>query len=87
MVIDIFHKLVYGARLFMKGASWGYFVLVFDSSSEPAALPRNSDACVLGGSGTEFEVARSTSCEESADATKNASMDHELNMGRFCFRA
>ena len=28
----IFHKLVINARLFMKKASWGFCVLVFDSS-------------------------------------------------------
>ena len=31
-----FHQLVNRARLFMKKASWGCFILVFDSSVEPA---------------------------------------------------
>ena len=77
----IFHKLVFSARLFMKKAIWGSCVLVFDSSGEPGAQPRNSDFCVLGGSGTEFEVGRTTSCEDGADSTINAPMDHESSMG------
>ena len=60
----IFHKLVLSARLFMKKASWGYSVLVFDSSGEPAAHPGMSDSCAPDGSGTEFKVGRTTSCEE-----------------------
>ena len=64
----IFRKLVFSARLFMKKASWGYCVLVFDSSGEPAVLPEISDSCAPGGYGTEVEVGRTTSCEEVADA-------------------
>ena len=56
-----FHKLVNSARLFMKKASWGCCVLVFDSSGEPAGHPDVSDAFAPGCSGTEFEVGR-TSC-------------------------
>ena len=41
----IFHKQVHSARLFMKKASWGCFVLVFDSSGEPAGHPDFSDSC------------------------------------------
>ena len=77
----IFEKLVFSARLFMKKASWGYCVLVFDSDGEPAAHPRISDSCAPGGCGTEFEVGRTTSCEEGADGTVNSPMDHESNMG------
>ena len=43
-----FHKLVNNARLLMKKASWGCFVLVFDSSSEPAGHPGFSDSCAPG---------------------------------------
>ena len=59
----IFHKLVFSARLFMKKASWGCCVLVFDSSGEPAVHPEISDSFTLGCSGTDFEVGSTTSCE------------------------
>ena len=48
----VFHKLVFSARLFMKKASWGCCVLVFDSSGEPAVHPEVSDSCAPGCSGT-----------------------------------
>ena len=76
----IFHKLVFRARLFMKKASWGCCVLVFDSSDEPAVHPEFSDSCARGCSGTEFEVGRTTSCEEGVAATKNAPMDYDSSM-------
>ena len=76
----IFQELVFIARLFMKKASWGFCVLVFDSSGDPAAHPGITDTSARGGSGTEFDVGR-TSCEEGVDATKSAPMDHESNMG------
>ena len=77
----IFHKLVNSARLFMKKASWGCFILVFDSSGEPAGHPEFSDSCAPGCSGTEFEVGR-TSCEDGLGATVHAPMDYESSM--FC---
>ena len=77
VTIHLFCKLVSNARLFMKKASCGYCVLVLDSSFEPTCLPRIGDFCFPGGSGTEFEVRRITSCEEGADAKMNAPMDHE----------
>ena len=76
----ISHRLVFSARLFLKKASWGYCVLLFDSSGKSAAHPGISDSCAPGGSGTEFEVARTTSYEEGADATVNAPMNHESSM-------
>ena len=83
----IFHKLVNSARLFMKRASWGCFILVFDSSGEPAGHPEFSDSCALGCSGTEFEVGR-TSCEDCLDATVHAPMEYESSMfcSTCCFR-
>ena len=72
----IFHKLVNSARLFMKKASWGCFVLVFDSSGEPAGHPDFSDSCAPGFCGKEFEVGR-TSCEDGVGATVYAPMDYE----------
>ena len=59
----IFHKLGLSARLFIKNASWGYCILVFDSSGEPAAHAGLYDSCAPGSSGTEFEVRRTTSVE------------------------
>ena len=44
----IFHRLPISARLFMKKASWGCCVLVFNSSSEPAVHPEISDLCAPG---------------------------------------
>ena len=75
------------ARLFMKNASWGCCVLVFDLSGEPAGHPELSDSCAPGCSGTEFEVGR-TSCEEGVGATKHAPMDYEssMNCSTFCIR-
>ena len=75
----IFHKLVISARLFMKKASWGCCVLVFDSSGEPAGHPKFSDSCAPGCSGTEFEVGL-TSCEDGVGATVHAPMGYESTM-------
>ena len=69
----------------MKKASCGYCVLVFNTSGKPAALPGVSDSCGPGGSWTEIQVGRTTSCEEGADAAMNAPMDHESSIGHFCF--
>ena len=76
-----FHKLVNSARLFMKKASWGCCVLVFNSSGEPAGHPEFSDTCARVCSGTEFEVGR-TSCEDGLGATVHAHMDCESSMYR-----
>ena len=83
----IFHKLVNRARLFMKKASWGCFVLVFDSSGEPAGHPDFGDSCAPVYSGTEFEVGR-TSCEDGVGATVHAPMGYESSMycSTCCFR-
>ena len=75
----MFHKLVNSARLIMKKASWGCFVLVFDSSGEPAGHPDFSDSFAPGFSGTEFEVGR-TSCEDGLGAKVHAPMDYESSM-------
>ena len=74
-----FHRLVNSALLFMKKASWGCCVLVFDSSGEPAGHPNFSDSFAPGCSGTEFEVGR-TSCEDGLGATVHAPLDHESSM-------
>ena len=74
-----FHKLVISGRLFMKKASSGCFVSVFDSSGEPAGHPEFSNSFARGCSGTEFEVGR-TSCEDGVGATVHAPMDYESSM-------
>ena len=74
-----FHKLVNSARLFMKKASWGCCVLVFDSSGEPAGHTEFSDSCAWVCSGSEFEVGR-TSCEDGLGAKVHAPMDYESSM-------
>ena len=81
------HKLLISARLFMKKASWGCCVLVFDSSDEPAGYPKFSDSCAPGCSGTESEVGR-TSCEDGVGATVQAPMDYESSVNWFtiCIR-
>ena len=55
------------------------------SFSEPAALSRVSDSSVPYGSGTEFKIGRTTSCERGADAAMNAPQNHETNMSQFYF--
>ena len=74
-----FHMLVNSARLFMKKASWGCCVLVFDSSGEPAGHPEFSDSCARVCSGTEFEIGR-TSCEDGLGASVHAPLDCESSM-------
>ena len=65
----------------------GCFVLVIDSSGEPAGHPDFSDSCAPGFSGTEFEVGLA-SCEDGVGATVHAPMDYESSMycSTCCFR-
>ena len=49
-------------------------VLVFDFSREPAAHPGDPIACVPGGSVSEFEVGRATSCDEVSSLVQSPSM-------------
>ena len=79
MATHVFHKLENSARLFMKKASWGCFVSVFDSSGEPAGHPEVKDSFAPGCPGTEFEVGR-TSCDNGVGATVHAPMDYESSM-------
>ena len=74
-----FHKLVHSARLFMKKASWGCCVLVFDSSGEAAGQLEFGDSCSRVFPGTEFDVGR-TSGEDGLGATVHAPMDCESSM-------
>ena len=72
MATHIFHKLVLSAHLYMKMASWGFCVLEFDSSGEPANRPEEMVCGVPYSSGTKFVVACSTSEEEAVVASKGA---------------
>ena len=54
----------------MKVASWGYCVLVFDSSGEPVTHPGDTSAVVPGFFGSDFEVGRISSCDEVASRDK-----------------
>ena len=67
-------KLIFSAPLNMKMASWSYCVLVFDSSAEPAARPADAFAVFPGCSGSEFEVGRTTSCDEKPSLKKRSPM-------------
>ena len=60
----------------------GCFVLVFDSSGEPAGHPDFSDSCAPVFSGTVFEVGH-TSCQDGVGATVHAPMGYESSM--YCF--
>ena len=84
----IFHKLEFSARLFMKKASWGCCVSVFDSSGEPAGHPDVNESCTPGCSGTEFEVGGVTSCDRVVSPILHAPMDYEssMNCSTFCCR-
>ena len=66
-------------------ASWGCGVSVFDSSGEPAALPGDTGSDVPGSSGTEFEVGRTSSCDEGADIKKIPRMNLGSNMFQCCY--
>ena len=46
VAIHILHELVYSARLFMKMASWGFCVLVFESSGELGDCPQGTECGV-----------------------------------------
>ena len=58
----------------MKVASWGYFVLVFDSSGEPATHPGESAVVVPDLSGSEFEVGRPSSHDDVATPNERSPM-------------
>ena len=47
VAIYILHEIVYSARLFMKMASWGFYVLVFESSRELGDRPQETECGAL----------------------------------------
>ena len=56
-------------------ASWGFCVLLFDSSGEPVSRPEEMVRGFLYSSGTEFVVGRSTSEEEVVGASTGGPME------------
>ena len=66
VAIHNLHKLVFSARLYMKMASWGFCVLVFDSSGEPVNRSEEMVRGVPYSYGAEFVIGRSTSEGEAA---------------------
>ena len=75
VAIHIFRRLVFSARLYMKMASWGFCVLEFDSSGEPANLSEEMVCCVPCSSGAKLLVGRSTSEEVVVGASVGAPME------------
>ena len=83
MAIHISHKLVFNARLNMKVASWGYCVLVFDSSGEPATHPGDTSAVVPEFAGSEFEVGCLSSCDDVATHVERSPMGCRSSLYHF----
>ena len=75
VAIHIFHKLVDSVRLYMKLASWGFGVLVLDSSGEPVNRSEERTCGVPYASGSEFVVGSCTSEEEAVSAATGAPME------------
>ena len=80
----IFQKLVFSASLYMRMASWGFCVLVFDSSGEPAINPVEMVCGVPCSSGTEFLVECSSSDAESVGDSTGAPMEIPSNLQHHC---
>ena len=59
----------------MKLASWGFCILVFDSSGEPAVRPQENVCDLPCSSGTEFVVGQSKPDEEAVGASPGAPME------------
>ena len=83
MAIHISHKLVFSARLNIKVASWGYCVLVFDSSGEPATRPGDTVADVPDFSGSEFEVGCPSSSDDVATHDERSPMGYPSGLYYF----
>ena len=67
----------------MKVASWGYCVLVFDSSGEPATRPGGTVADVPDFSGSEFEVGRPSSRDDFATHDERSPMGYTSGLYQF----
>ena len=70
----------------MKVASWGYCVLVFDSSGEPATHPGDASGVVVPDlSGSEFEVGRPSSCDDVATRDERSPMGCRSSLYEFSY--
>ena len=83
MAIHISRKLVFSARLNKKVASWGFCVLVFDSSGEPATHPGDTCGVVPDFSGSEFEAGRISSCDDVATRDERSPMGCTSSLYQF----
>ena len=70
--------------MYMKKASWGYYVSKIESSGEPVALPRVAGSGVSGGSRTEFQVERTLSRDDGQNVTMITLMGALSNVHQFC---
>ena len=70
----------------MKVASWGYCVLVFDSSGEPATHLGDASAVVVSDlSGSEFEVGCPSSCDDVATRDERSPMGCRSSLYEFSY--
>ena len=67
----------------MKVASWGYCVLVFDSSGEPATRVGETAVVVPDLSGSEFEVGRPSSHDDVATPVERSPMGYRSSLYHF----
>ena len=67
----------------MKVASWGYCVLVFDSSGEPVTHHGDTSAVVPDFPGSEFEVGRISPCDDVATPDERSPMGCTSNLYQF----
>ena len=68
----------------MKVASWGYCVLVFDSSGEPATHPGDASAVAVPVlSGSEFEVGHPSSGDDVATRDEKSPMGCTSSLCQF----
>ena len=74
MVILFSHKLISSALFYMKAASWGCCVLVFNSCRELGVRPEQKTCVVSCSSETEFVIVCNASDEEVFSATPGAHM-------------
>ena len=64
----------------MKLASRGYCVSVFDSFGEAFAHRGDAFVVVPGGSGSDFEAASATSCDEISGLEQSSPMDYASSL-------
>ena len=75
VAIHVFHELVYSDLINEEGILGILSFIAFDSSGESAAPTGFVGSGVSGGSGTEYEVAHTTSCDKRPGVTTSPPMD------------